>query len=337
MLTVGIIGAGYWGKNLVRTFAGNKSIHLKYIADSDPAIRVSTAYVPDTIWTEDYRRVLDDNTVEAVVVSTPAVTHYEIAREALSAGKHVFVEKPMTLVAVHAEELVRLSEENSLKLMVGHLLLYHPCITAIREYIENGEIGEPYYLYSQRLNLGKVRSDENALLSFAPHDISVAIYLLGESPVSVSASGQCYLQENVEDVVFLTMLFPDRKIAHVHVSWLDPHKVRKTTVVGSGKMVVFDDMEPREKIRIYDRGVDRTPSYGSYAEFLSLRDGNIFIPAVKMTEPLRIECDHFIDCILNDKTPRSNGRNGLVVTKVLECGQKSLSSGGVPIRINSAR
>lgn len=334
MQVIGIIGAGYWGKNLVRTFNGTKSSHLKYVADVSEAVidMISQSY-PDIITTPDYRAILDDDEVTAVVIGAPAALHYDIARESLLAGKHVFVEKPFTLKVEHARDLKKIADENDLKLMVGHLLLYHPCITAIKEKIETGEIGDLYYLYSQRLNLGKVRQDENAMLSFAPHDISVAIYLMGMEPVSVSACGKSYLQKGIEDVVFLTLNFPDEKIAHIHVSWLDPHKVRRTTVVGSKKMIVFDDMEPREKIKVYDKGVEKPGEYGSYGEFLSLRDGNIYIPAVKMEEPLMIECEQFIECIEHDTNPVSDGQNGVVVTQVLAAGQESLKNGGIPITI----
>lgn len=331
MLTIAIIGAGYWGKNLVRTFDGITSVHLKYIADNDQNILKNYKNNLNSIKTNNYYTVLDDSEVDAVVISSPAITHYEIAREALLSGKHVFVEKPMTLDVKHSEKLVRIADEKDLKLMVGHLMLYHPCIVAIKEFIDNGEVGELYYLYCQRLNLGRVRSDENVLLSFAPHDISVALYLIGENPVSVSAYGQCYLQKDVEDVVFLNMYFPKNKIAHIHVSWLDPHKVRRTTAVGSGKMVVFDDMKPCEKVKIYDREVEKPEEYISYEEFLSIRDGNISIPDISMAEPLRLECEHFIDCIENNRIPKSDGRNGLVVTRVLESAQKSLKKGGIPI------
>lgn len=334
MQVIGIIGAGYWGKNLVRTFNGTKSSHLKYVADASESVTdtMSQNY-PDIITTPDYRTILDDKEVTAVVIGAPAAMHYAIARESLLAGKHVFVEKPMTLKVEHSRELKKIADEKDLKLMVGHLLLYHPCIKLIKEKIETGELGDLYYLYSQRLNLGKVRQDENALLSFAPHDISVALYLMGMEPVSVSACGNCYLQKDIEDVVFLTLNFPDGKIAHIHVSWLDPHKVRRTTVVGSKKMIVFDDMEPREKVRIYDKGVEKPSEYGSYGEFLSLRDGDITIPAVKMAEPLMLECEHFIECIEHDKNPVSDGQNGVVVTHVLAAGQESLKNGGIPITI----
>ena len=330
-MNIGIIGAGYWGKNLIRSFhALGPHCTVRSISDtSQKVISELSVHYPHTAVIEDYHKILHDNEVDAVVISTPAVTHYEIAKEALLHGKHVFVEKPMTIHPEESRELVKISEESGLKLMVGHLLLYHPCITAIKKSIQNGEIGDVYYLYSQRLNLGKVRKDENALLSFGPHDISVALHLLDKVPVSVNVHGQSYLQSGIEDVVFLTLYFPDRVMANIQLSWLDPHKVRRVTVVGSKKMIFFDDMEPQEKVRIYDKGVDRKTDYSSYGEFLSLRDGDITIPEIKMAEPLKLECAHFIECIEKDLTPVSDGHNGLLVTKVLSACQESLKSGGV--------
>ncbi|MFC1606362.1 Gfo/Idh/MocA family protein [Candidatus Latescibacterota bacterium] len=334
MLSIGLIGSGYWGKNLVRSFNSIQSVNLKYVADTSESILkgIKNQY-PEVIITQSYDTIYEDHDISAVVIGTPAPTHFEIARKALLANKHVFVEKPMVLDVSHAEELVSIADERNLKLMVGHLLLYHPCVTEMKRLIDDGDIGDLYYLYCQRLNLGKVRKDENALLSFAPHDISVCLYLMDSMPVSVSARGEGYLQGDIEDVVFLNMKFENGKMANVHVSWLDPHKIRRTTVVGSKKMIVFDDMEPREKIRIYDKGVERSEEYGSYGDFLSLRDGNIIIPAVKMTEPLRIECEHFVKCVEEDLTPVSDGRNGMTVTKVLDAAQKSLKNDGnvVPI------
>lgn len=335
MVTIGVIGAGYWGKNIIRTFHALDSANLKYIADSNSETLKKFSTYSKTIKTTDFLEILNDEKVDSVVISTPPVTHYEIAKKALLSGKHVLVEKPITIEVEHALELVEISEEKNKKLMVGHLLLYHPCVTFMKKHIINGEIGEIYYLYSQRLNLGKVRSDENALQSFAPHDISVAIFLIEVEPLSVSAYGMSYLQEGIEDVVFLNLYFPGGKIAHIHVSWLDPHKIRRMTVVGSRKMMVFDDMEPGEKIKVYDKGIEISREFGSYGEFLSLRDGNIFLPAVKMREPLMCECEHFIECIRKDITPRSDGRNGLVVTKILDAAQRSLKAGGIPMDINT--
>jgi predicted dehydrogenase len=330
MINIAVIGAGNWGKNLVRVFGENSSVNLKYIVDTDK--EALKKFSSPAIKTTDYKIALSDTEIDAFIISTPAVTHYEIAWEALSAGKHVFVEKPMTIEPGQSEELIRLSTKKNLKLMVGHLLLYHPCMVTMKNYISENELGDIYYIYCQRLNLGKIRRDENVLLSFAPHDIYIILHLLGQNPESVSARGESYLQNGIEDVVFLNMKFRDKKIANIHVSWLDPHKVRRTTVVGSKKMMVFDDMEPREKLRIYDKGFEiSSSSYNSYGEFLSLRDGNIFIPDIKIIEPLLLECNHFIECIEKNMTPLSDGNNGLAVIKILDSAQKSLKNGGMQV------
>ncbi len=333
MVTVGVVGTGYWGKNLVRTFYSTPSARLAHIADSNADTLDGFAHCEGVNRTTDFNDILKDDSVDAVVISTPPASHYELAKKSLESGRHVMVEKPMTLDVAHAEELVELAGKNGRVLMVGHLMLYHPCMTHMKQEIVSGELGDVYYLYCQRLNLGKVRSDENSLQSFAPHDISIALYLIDEMPEAVSAWGHGYLQQGIEDVSFINLRFPGGGIAHIHVSWLDPHKVRRTTVVGSKKMMVFDDMEPREKIRIYDKGVTKRDDYGSYGEFLSLRDGNIMIPYIKMYEPLRRECEHFIESIEQQSAPLSDGMNGLMVTRVLDAAQRSLKNGGVPCEI----
>ncbi len=268
------------------------------------------------------------------MIATSAKTHYELVKKALLHDKHVYVEKPFTLNVTEAEELVKLAEEKDKILMVGHLLEYHPAVEKLKELIDNGELGKIYYLYSQRVNLGKIRQDENALWSFAPHDISIILYLLGTEPVNISARGNAYLQDKIEDVVFMSLYFPGRVMAHFHLSWLDPHKIRKLTIVGSEKMAVFDDMESEEKVRIYDKGVTRkNKDFVSYDEFLTLRFGDIFIPHITMAEPLKRECQHFLNCIKENKAPRSDGRDGLRVVKVLAAAQKSLERGGEPVEI----
>jgi predicted dehydrogenase len=239
---------------------------------------------------------------------------------ALEAGKDVYVEKPFTLEIAHAVELIALAETRKRVLMVGHLLEYHPVVTRLREMIGREELGRLYYIYSQRVNLGTVRADENALWNFAPHDISVIMFLLGAAPTDVTARGQSYLQKGVEDVVFLTMNFGDQAMAHVHVSWLDPHKIRKLTLVGDRKMAVFDDLEANEKLRIY-------------AEYVGLRFGDITMPYIKVGEPLQIECRHFIDCVRSRKQPVSDGQDGLRVVKVLDAAQRSLKLNGEPVRL----
>jgi len=276
--------------------------------------------------------VLDDPGVQAVVVATPVPTHFGMADRALRAGKHVYVEKPLTARASEARALVELAQQTRLKLMVGHLLEYHPAVTYLKEMLDRGQLGEPYYMYTQRVNLGIVRQNENAWWSLAPHDISVVCHLLGSEPVSVTANGQCYLQKDIEDVVFATIKFADGKMAHVHCSWLDPHKIRKMTVVGPEKMVTFDDMEATEKIRIYDKGAAvRHDITTSYADIISLRFGDIVIPKIPGGEPLSLECQHFIECVLENRPVRSDGADGLRVVQVLEAGQKSLKNHGAPV------
>ena len=226
-----------------------------------------------------------------------------------------------------------LAAEHQRILMVGHLLLYHPAVRYLKDLVQRGELGDPYYVTSQRLNLGKVRRDENALWSFAPHDLSVILHLLGAEPIDVAARGSAFLQPGVDDVVFLHLRFPQGRMAHVHVSWLDPHKTRKFTVVGSRKMAVFDDMEASEKIRIYDKGVERAGEIVSYSEALTVRSGDITIPRVDLQEPLRLECLHFLECVRERKAPLSDGASGLAVVRVLAAAQTSLEQGGAPVAL----
>jgi len=333
MTGVAVVGAGNWGKNLVRNFAALGDTDLKYVCDRTEAVCSSMgALYPQTTVTGDYQQVLDDDGVDAVVLAVEAPLHFEMARQALQAGKHTYVEKPLALSSEHAGELVDLAETGGRKLMVGHLLEYHPAVNYLRDVIASDGAGEPLYLYFQRVNLGIVRRDENAWWSLAPHDISVACYLFDAEPVSISASGQAYLQEGIEDVVFANLKFADGRMAHIHVSWLDPHKIRRATLVGSQKMIVFDDMEAAEKIRIYDKGAE-VKSVDSYAEAVTLRTGDILIPKIPSGEPLRTECQHFIDCIANDTTPRSDGHDGLRVVNILEAGSKSLACGGQVVNL----
>ena len=328
MITIGQVGLGYWGPNVLRNFATLAECQVKKCCDIDAQQleNIKRRY-PFIELTQDYNELVHDPKIEALVVPTPASTPYELAKKALEADKHVFVEKPITLDVGEAEELIDLAERQRRVLMVGHLLIYHPAVSRLKEYVDGGDLGEIRYIYSSRLNLGKIRHDENAMWSFAPHDLSVALYLLGEEPEAVSAQGMAYLRPDVEDVVFMTVRFPQGKVAHLHVSWLDPHKVRRVTVVGSKKMAVFDDMESAEKLRIYDKGVDNL-HYSSYGEFLTLRFGDIHIPRIGMKEPLQLECQHFLDCIQNHHRPLSDGLEGLQVLKILDAAQRSLKNDG---------
>jgi predicted dehydrogenase len=334
---VGLIGAGNWGRNLARNLAALPQVELKYVCDLSPEIRQAMAGLyPQTAVTDDMQVILSDAAIDAVAVAVDAHLHHRVARAALEAGKHVYVEKPLTLSSAEARDLIELARAQHRKLMVGHLLEYHPAVDYMKAMIDQGAIGKTLYLYFQRVNLGIVRQTENVWWSLAPHDISVACYLFGAEPVSISASGQAYLQDDIEDVVFANLKFADGRMAHIHVSWLDPHKIRKVTLVGEQKMVVFDDMEATEKVRIYDKGAEVRRSVESYVEAITLRNGDILIPRVAPGEPLRIECQHFIDCIVHDIPPRSDGEDGLRVVRVLEAGSLSLAQGGEPVRLTAA-
>jgi predicted dehydrogenase len=283
--------------------------------------------------TDNYDTLLADPDLDAIIIATPAHTHYTFALKALQHGKHLFIEKPLTLEVQHAVELVQLSEDTDRILMVGHLMEYHPAIEKLKDLIQSGELGQIHYLYAQRVNLGRIRHDENAMWSLAPHDFSVAMYLLDAEPENVSARGAAYLQEGIDDVVFVNLQFPGGIMTHIQLSWLDPHKLRLTTIVGSEKMVVFDDMETTEMVKIYNKGVNHNRGYTSYGEALSPRFGDVTIPYIKMTEPLKLECQHFLDCITNHRRPRSDGRDGLRVVRVLQAAQQSRNRNGEPVGI----
>lgn len=328
-LKVGVVGAGAWGRNHVRTVAGLAEAELAAVCDPDPKVRERVArQYPAALVTGDVGALL--GVVDAVIVASPAATHAAIARQVVEAGKPVLVEKPFALKVEDALTVARLSAERKVPVLAGHLLVYHPAIERLRELVRTGELGKVFYLYGLRVNLGQVRKDENALWSFGPHDVSVALYLLGEHPIRVAAHGKSYLQPAIEDVVFLTMEFGSGVLAHVQLSWLDPHKERKLTVVGAKKMVVFDDMEPREKLRIYDKGVDRPPEYGSFGESLAIREGDIFIPRIPSVEPLAAELAHFVRAAQGREAPRASAEDGVQVVRVLEAASRSLARGGAP-------
>ena len=331
---VGVVGFGYWGPNLVRNLDRLKDSELVAACDlSQDNLDKLTGLYPYVATTKDMGEFLSDYGLDAVVIATSAPSHYGLAKQALEADKAVYVEKPLTLTSAQAEELVHIADERDLTLMVGHLMEYHSAINWIRDYIASGELGEVLYLYAQRLNLGKVRTEENAFWSLAPHDVSIVLYLLGETPDAVSANGAAYVNEGVQDTVFANLHFPSGKIANIHVSWLDPHKVRKFTIVGSKKMLVFDDMNATEKIWIYDKGVEPVEALG-YGEDLRLRFGDITVPFIKMAEPLSLEVQHFLDCVDSGETPRSDGRDGLRVVRVLEAVDESMAAGGAPVGIH---
>jgi predicted dehydrogenase len=329
-LRLGVIGAGAWGRNHVRTAAGLADAELTAVCDTDPRTRERlTRQYPAVHVTGDVADLL--GRVDAVIIASPAKTHAALALQCIDAGKPCLVEKPFALTAADAAAVAKRAQEKRVPVLAGHLLLFHPALERLRAMVAGGELGRIFYLYGLRVNLGQVRADENALWSFGPHDVSVALYLLGEAPVKVAAHGHSYLQPGVEDVVFLAMEFASGALAHVQMSWLDPHKERKLTVVGERKMVVFDDMEPREKLRIYDKGVDRPPEYGSYGESLAIREGDIFIPKIPNVEPLAAELGHLVRVARGSEAPRASAEDGLRVVRVLEAATRSLTGGGAPV------
>lgn len=334
VINVAVIGYGYWGPNLARNFHQLPDARLALVADLDAARLAEVARLyPTTVVTTDYRQALARPEIAAVAVATPVRTHFAIAQEALLAGKHVLVEKPLALTSAEAEALIALAEQQQRTLMVGHTFEYNPAVWKIKEFITAGEIGQVYYAYANRVNLGRVQYDVNALWSIAPHDISILLYLLEAMPLEVSARGATYLSQGVEDVIFLTLAFPGNVLAHVQASWLDPSKVRRLTIVGSEKMIVYDDVDNEAKVKIYDKGVYRKGS-AAYGEFqFRLHSGDIHIPRIDMTEPLKNECAHFIECVRTGQRPRTDGACGLRVVRVLEAAQQSLEQGGANVKI----
>jgi len=331
-LKLGVVGAGAWGRNHVRTVATLPEAELTAVCDRDPKVRDRVArQYPVTHVTADLADLLPR--VDAVIVASPATTHAQLALQCVAAGKPCLVEKPFALSVRDAEAVARAATERQVAVAAGHLLVFHPAVERLRTLVREGDLGKIFYLYGLRVNLGQVRADENALWSFGPHDVSVALYLLDDQPTRVAAQGRSYLQPGVEDVVFLTMEFASGILAHVQLSWLDPHKERKLTVVGAKKMVVFDDMEPREKLRIYDKGVDRPPEYGSYGESLAIREGDIFIPKIPNVEPLAAELGHFVRVARGGEPPRAGAADGVRVVRVLEAASRSLAAGGSPVTL----
>lgn len=329
------IGVGYWGKNLLRNFSTLADVRM--VCDSRQEIlgRLEAQY-PGLRTTTDYADIIGDPDIEAVVVATETPLHFEFAKAALEAGKHVFVEKPMAQTVAEAESLAALSKENGVHVMVGHLLLYHPAFQYVEQLIKQGDLGEVYYVHSERVNLGIIRQKENAFESLAPHDLSIALMFLDSKPVAVSAQGHAYLQPGIEDVVFATVYFESGQIAHLHTSWLDPQKKRSVTVVGSKKMAIVDDVSSSEKVRLYDKGVVLSPGesrYADYAEAMSIRDGDIVIPRIPTEEPLRAECKHFVDCVASGARPRSDVENGLSVVRLLEAAMTSLQNKGAAVDV----
>jgi predicted dehydrogenase len=328
-VNIGVVGLGYWGPNLARNFARLADVAWLCDASAELAERHAPGH-PGARTTTSVDDLLEDADLDAVALATPVPTHAALAERVLRAGKHCFVEKPLAQSVDEAERVVQAARDSERVLMVGHLLEYHPGVELLKQLIDSGELGDVRYLYSNRLNLGVLRPDENALWSLGAHDVSVLLRLAGEEPYECRAVGESYMQEGIEDVVFCFLRFPSGLAAHMHLSWLDPHKERRFTVVGSKKMATFDDMELERKLTVYDKGFDE--KWSSYGEYIA-RSGDIFSPRVPNEEPLLIECRHFVECVRDGGEPRSGGEAGLRVVRVLEALQRSLqeSSRAAPV------
>ncbi len=337
-VNIALVGLGYWGPNLARNLVLLDGGRLHTICDSRPdQLARYAALYPGARATGDFEDVINDVGVDAIVLATPLETHHRLARAALAAGKHVLVEKPLAATSDECRDLINIAADRGRTLMVGHVFLYNSAVRKVKDYITSGELGDVMYVYSQRLNLGQVRHDANALWNFAPHDLSIIGYWLDAEPRQVVARGFDYLQPGIEDVVFMTLDYPRGIGANVHISWLDPMKIRRMTVVGSEKMVVYDDVSTDARITLYDKGVTRTSRrqdaainapmgrFETFGEFqLLLRAGDVLIPKVDFVEPLRVETQHFVDCIVSGETPLSDGHDGLRVVQALEAAQRSL-------------
>jgi predicted dehydrogenase len=325
VIRIAVAGLGYWGPNLARNFAGLGDTEVRWLCDADEeALARAAAALGVGRVTVSLDEVLADPEVDAVVLATPVPTHADLAVRVLQAGKHCFVEKPLAQSSADAERAVDAAQAAGRILMVGHLLEYHPGVRKLKEIADSGDLGDIHYIYSNRLNLGVLRADENALWSLGAHDVSVVLYLAGgEEPSECQARGESYMQAGIEDVVFCFLRFPSGLAAHLHLSWLDPHKERRFTVVGSRRMATFDDMDLERKVTVYDKGFDER--VGSYGEYIT-RSGDIWSPRVPAVEPLRVECEHFVACVRDGGTPRSDGESGLRVVRVLEALQQSLDA-----------
>lgn len=336
-MNISVIGCGYWGPNLIRNFNAIPECNMSMCCDLEvDNLKRMKSLFPGIEATNDYRAILENEAIDAVAIATPVSSHYKMAKEFLQAGKHVMVEKPLAASRQQCLELIAIAESQSRILMVGHTFEYSAPVNKMKEIVASGELGEILYIRSDRLNLGLFQQDINVVWDLAPHDISIALYLLGKEPTTVQGQGKWHYFENIEDVATATLNFEGGEIAFIHTSWLDPYKVRKMTLVGSKKMLVYDDTHPNEKIKLFDKGIDAPPHYDTYGEFqFAYRYGDIFSPRIDDREPVRVECEHFIECIRDAKTPRSDGYSGMRVVTILEAICESIKKGGAQIKIQN--
>jgi predicted dehydrogenase len=340
--TIGVIGCGYWGPNLLRNFSENEEARLRWMCDLD-AKRLETLArrYPSAETTTDYRQLLSDSNLEAVVIATPVSTHFNFAREALLAGKHVLIEKPFTASVAEAEQLIELAENSKLTLMVDHTFIYTGAVRKIKEVVESGELGELLYFDSIRINLGLFQRDINVVWDLAPHDLAMMDFIIDRQPLSVTATGSCHVERGIENIAYVMLRFPDEFIAHFHFNWLSPVKIRRTLIAGSRRMIVYDDIEPTEKIRIYDKGVmvtrreEDADKEAAYQTLVSYRTGDMWAPKLDSTEALSHVCREFLSAIAERRRPLTDGHSGLRVVRLLEAAQASISQNGRPITLSA--
>lgn len=333
VLNVAVVGCGFWGPNLIRNFKGLSECRLPSVCDldTDRLAHIRQLY-PDVTTTTNFEDLLSRADLDAVAIATPVWLHFDLAKKSLLAGKHVLIEKPMASSSAQCEELIRLASSRNLTLMVGHTFIYASAVRKIKQIVDAGDIGEIYYIGSRRLNMGLFQKDINVAWDLAPHDLSIILYLLNETPVSVNCQGKAHVLPRIEDVTNMVLNFPNGGFATIWSSWLDPNKVREMIIVGSKKMIVYDDIEPLEKIKIYDKRVETPPHYNTFAEFqYSYHYGDMYCPYIKHEEPLKLECQHFLQCIRKGTTPETSGVEGLRVVQILEAASASLRMGGAKI------
>src|SRR5881397_2555518 len=337
-VSIGVVGCGYWGPNLIRNFRQLPDCNLKLMCDtSESRLAHLKSLYPEVEGHKDYDHLLNGARLDAVIIATPVRSHYAMAKASLLAGKHTFIEKPMASSAEECEELVHIAEEKGLVLMIGHTFLYSPAVMKIKEIVDRGDIGDIRYISSRRLNLGLFQKDINVAWDLAPHDISIILHILEEVPVSVNCQGNAHITPGVEDVTNMSLSFSRKRFATIQSSWLEPRKIREMTIVGTRRMIVYDDLRTREKIRIYDARVERPPHYDTFAEFqYSYHYGDSYIPHIQQEEPLKLACQHFIDCIETLSQPITGGREGLEMIRILEAASASLKMNGGPVTFASS-
>lgn len=336
-LNVALIGCGYWGKNYLRLLNDLEDSNVVMVCDQNPAVKDTyLAKYPEIEFTTNHQDVVNRDDIDAVVIATITTEHYNIAADCIRAGKHALIEKPLTSTAAQGEELVTLAEEHGVKLMVGHIYLYNSAIQRAKEIMHDERLGQLHYLYTQRTNLGPIRHDVNVAWDLAPHDISILNYFMDAEPEWVSAVGHNLSTSEHADVAFITMGYPGNVVGHIHVSWADPSKVRDVVIVGSQRRIYLNDMDPQEPIRIFERGLEPSAHDTTIENRFTIRDGDIISPRLKMSEPLRAECQHFIDCVVNDETPLSHGESGASVVRVLEAIDKSIERNGARVMVGAS-